>query len=49
MSGLPNFLDPRQPYEAAATVEDIYYCFRLLLGRNPSASEWPGHSCSDAQ
>ena len=27
-----------------ATAEDIYYCFRLLLGRNPSAAEWPGHS-----
>ena len=23
---------------------DIYYCFRLLLGRNPSKEEWPGHS-----
>lgn len=23
--------------------EDIYYCFRLLLGRNPGDVEWPGH------
>ena len=23
--------------------EDIYYCFRLILGRNPSQAEWPGH------
>ncbi|NJM70903.1 MAG: FkbM family methyltransferase [Scytonema sp. RU_4_4] len=22
---------------------DIYYCFRLLLGRNPSSQEWEGH------
>jgi FkbM family methyltransferase len=23
--------------------EDIYYCFRLILGRNPGKVEWPGH------
>jgi FkbM family methyltransferase len=27
-----------------ATHEDIFYCFRLLLGRNPNSEEWPGHS-----
>lgn len=27
-----------------ATPEDIFYCFRLLLGRNPNPEEWPGHS-----
>jgi len=27
-----------------ATHEDIFYCFRLLLGRNPNPEEWPGHS-----
>src|ERR1700756_2500327 len=27
-----------------ATAEDIFYCFRLLLGRNPNLEEWPGHS-----
>jgi FkbM family methyltransferase len=27
-----------------ATAEDIFYCFRLLLGRNPNPEEWPGHS-----
>lgn len=27
-----------------ATKEDIFYCFRLLLGRNPNPQEWPGHS-----
>ena len=25
------------------TEDDIYYCFRLLLGRPPSAGEWTGH------
>jgi FkbM family methyltransferase len=25
-------------------MEDIFYCFRLLLGRNPNPEEWPGHS-----
>ena len=27
-----------------ATQDDIYYCFRLLLGRNPNPEEWHGHS-----
>lgn len=27
-----------------ATREDIFYCFRLLLGRIPNSEEWPGHS-----
>jgi FkbM family methyltransferase len=27
-----------------ATYEDIFYCFRLLLGRSPNPEEWPGHS-----
>jgi FkbM family methyltransferase len=27
-----------------ATPDDIFYCFRLLLGRNPNPEEWPGHS-----
>lgn len=27
----------------SASEEDIYYCFRLILGRNPSKGEWPGH------
>ena len=31
-------------YQSAATVQDIFYCFRLLLGRNPNPEEWPGHS-----
>jgi FkbM family methyltransferase len=31
-------------YAKTATHEDIFYCFRLLLGRNPNPEEWPGHS-----
>jgi len=38
----------RNPLQAehtkTATHEDIFYCFRLLLGRNPNPEEWPGHS-----
>jgi len=25
-------------------LEDIFFCFRLLLGRSPGEKEWPGHS-----
>ncbi len=35
---------PDGVFDPQASVEDIYYCFRLLLGRNPSPAEWPGHS-----
>jgi FkbM family methyltransferase len=41
---------PAEPYPfweqhtKTATHEDICYCFRLLLGRNPNPEEWPGHS-----
>jgi FkbM family methyltransferase len=31
-------------YEPAATADDIFYCFRLILGRNPNRQEWAGHS-----
>lgn len=31
-------------FNPLATEDDIYYCFRLLLGRAPSEQEWPGHS-----
>jgi len=38
---------PERPWEIEhdkrATAEDIYYCFRLLLGRSPHRGEWPGH------
>jgi FkbM family methyltransferase len=35
---------PRAEHSKTATHEDIFYCFRLLLGRNPNPEEWPGHS-----
>jgi FkbM family methyltransferase len=35
---------PRTEHSKTATSEDIFYCFRLLLGRNPNPEEWPGHS-----
>src|SRR5260370_20317875 len=35
---------PPAEYIRTATPEDIFYCFRLLLGRSPNPEEWPGHS-----
>ena len=32
-------------YNTSATYDDIYYCFRILLGRTPHEEEWGGH-CS---
>jgi FkbM family methyltransferase len=31
-------------HDPVATEEDVFYCFRLLLGRCPNPEEWPGHS-----
>ena len=31
-------------YVPTADAVDIFYCFRLLLGRSPHAEEWRGHS-----
>lgn len=31
-------------YDNVANHDDIYHCFRLLLGRSPNIEEWPGHS-----
>jgi FkbM family methyltransferase len=31
-------------HSKTATEDDIFYCFRLLLGRTPNPEEWPGHS-----
>lgn len=33
----------RTEHTKTATHEDIFYCFRLLLGRSPNPEEWPGH------
>ena len=38
--------DLAEPWKIArgpATPEDIFYCFRLLLGRSPNREEWEGH------
>ena len=35
---------PPTEHIKTATAEDIFYCFRLLLGRCPNPEEWPGHS-----
>lgn len=32
------------PYTDETSPEDIYYCFRLILGRSPNQEEWKGHS-----
>jgi FkbM family methyltransferase len=31
-------------FDQKANIDDIYYCFRLILGRPPSEREWYGHS-----
>lgn len=31
-------------YHSEASESDIYNCFRLILGRNPSPGEWAGHT-----
>jgi FkbM family methyltransferase len=39
-------LDLAEPWtipRGTATAEDIFYCFRLLLGRSPNREEWGGH------
>jgi FkbM family methyltransferase len=35
---------PAAEHLKTATHEDIFYCFRLLLGRCPNPEEWSGHS-----
>jgi hypothetical protein len=32
-----------RPWTDDATEEDIYYCFRLILGRTPNREELKGH------
>jgi FkbM family methyltransferase len=41
----PAFLlaEPWKIPQSAATGEDIFFCFRLLLGRPPNHEEWGGH------
>jgi FkbM family methyltransferase len=41
----PAFLlaEPWEIPQSSATGEDIFFCFRLLLGRPPNHEEWGGH------
>jgi FkbM family methyltransferase len=40
----PNISAPWEfPHQSITTAEDIYYCFRLFLGRTPHLEEWKGH------
>lgn len=32
------------PFSDAASKDDIFYCFRLILGRHPHREEWSGHT-----
>jgi hypothetical protein len=39
-------LDLSEPWkipQSPVTPEDVFYCFRLLLGRPPNREEWEGH------
>ena len=38
------FVPWKQTYGGVALAEDIFFCFRLLLGRHPAPEEWDGHS-----
>jgi FkbM family methyltransferase len=40
---VPDIEPYARAFTSAATEEDIYYCFRLLLNRNPGDKEWSGH------
>jgi FkbM family methyltransferase len=46
LSPSPTGRDLREPWkipQGPATPEDIFYAFRLLLGRPPNRDEWEGH------
>ncbi len=47
-AGVPDATSPPAPWEipyrSEATREDIFYCFRLLLGRHPHRADWQGHA-----
>ena len=40
----PEFFSPDAVYSNEASESDIFSCFRLILGRNPSPEEWAGHT-----
>ncbi len=37
------------PFSSVATAKDVFYCFRLLLGRYPYPEEWRGHAMRDGE
>ena len=37
------------PFSTRATPKDVFYCFRLLLGRYPYPEEWRGHAMRDGE
>lgn len=37
------------PYSPVASEDDVFHCFRLLLGRHPHPEEWRGHSAAAGQ
>ncbi len=37
------------PHLTDTTAEDVFYCFRLILGRSPNQEEWKGHSMHAGQ
>jgi hypothetical protein len=41
MSSIQELMDTT--FDGKATQEDIYYCFRLILGRRPNPEEISGH------
>src|SRR5882757_6253003 len=43
-AALASRYSPLAEHSKIATHEDIFYCFRLLLGRCPNPEEWHGHS-----
>lgn len=38
-----DFARPWKNPQSPATPEDVFFCFRLLLGRPPNPEEWDGH------
>ena len=37
------------PFSDRSTLKDVFYCFRLLLGRHPYPEEWRGHAMRDGE
>ena len=48
-AGQPNGSGYTVPFSTRATPKDVFYCFRLLLGRYPYPEEWRGHAMRDGE